>query len=99
MKTLQLLICASEIPLGSTVTKRTGEKLYTLRDRIKVWPANDGESKNTPVPEPNEIKAIGEARFLVAENGDASVVDGSTLLRWKVEDDDLLAWLQERGMS
>lgn len=80
----RLLLPASEIPLGSSVTKRTGEKRYTLRD-ILWLPNMGGESK--------KIVANDGSRFLVSENGDVNVVSGTTELLWWVEESLLISFV------
>ena len=82
---IAVLLPAMDIPLDSTVTKRTGEKEYTLRDRLRIY----GEENS-----PKEIKAADGSRFLVSENGDANVVSGTTKLLWHVEEEELIYYLK-----
>lgn len=81
MKMFKILLPANEIPLGSTVTKRTGEKPYTLKDRIRIF----GETGDA-----RELKATDGTRLLVSETGDANVVGGETELLWYAEEFELL---------
>lgn len=37
IRDLKVILPAGEVPLGSKVSKRTGEKIYTLRDRLCVY--------------------------------------------------------------
>ena len=73
------------IPLESTVTKRTGEKEYTLRDRIRIF---DGAGV------PKVILATDGARFIIAPNGDVTADAGTTPLLWHVERYRLLQFLE-----
>jgi len=81
---IKVILPAAEIPLDSVVTKRTGEKEYTLRDRVRVF----GESG-----ERREIVASGGSRFIVSPNGDANVVNADTELCWLTDREQLLAFL------
>lgn len=88
-----VLLPAADIPLGSFVTKRTGEKQYVLVDKITVYYEPDNKQV---------IPANEGALFLVAEPnaGSASAginaVGASAVLAWHVEEEDLLEWLEER---
>jgi hypothetical protein len=82
---MRLLLAAAEIPGdGATVTKRTGEVQYTLRNAVRIFGEDGG---------PREIKAQDGARFLVSSKGDLTVIPGTTELLWCVDDEDLLRWL------
>ena len=81
---LKILMPAGSIPVDSTVTKRTGDKKYMLRDRIRIFGEDGG---------PREIKASDGARFLVAQNGDANAVNSTTELLWYAEESDLIQYL------
>lgn len=85
---LAVLMKARDIPVGSFVTKRTGEKEYTVEDRIRVFPTGDGPSQ--------EIKAEGGARFLANGRGDFNVVDPKTELLWRTDDVTLYNFLRHR---
>jgi hypothetical protein len=80
---LRVLMPAGEIPVGATVTKRTGEKPYILRDKITIYT----EPKQ-------EIKAGDQARFLVGDNGDVNVVAMVTELLWTVSESQLSEFLE-----
>ena len=76
---------AGRIPIGSTVTKRTGEKPYNLRDKITIY----SEPKQ-------EIHAGNQARFLVnPETGDASLVAMTTELFWSASESQLRSFLND----
>ena len=80
---MRVLLPAGEIPIGATVTKRTGEKPYILRDQITIF------------TEPKQvIKAGDQARFLVGDNGDVNVVAMVTELLWTVSEDELSDYLE-----
>ena len=57
---MRVLIEIGKIPIGSKVTKRTGEKLYEVRDKISIY-AEEGCAK--PL---NEINASPGTKLLVS---------------------------------
>jgi len=73
-----------DIPIGSKVSKKTGDKIYTIRDQIKIYGGQDLTK---------EIKVSEGTRFLVAENGDIQVVDGNLEFLWHVEYHTLFSFL------
>jgi len=84
MKIFKLLLPSNEIPLGSTVTKPTGEKKYILRNEIRIYG-----------PKEQIIKADDHSRFIVSETGDANAVGNETILCWHIPQDELLLYLEE----
>lgn len=92
--TLKLILPAGDIPLGATVTKKNGEKLYTLLDRIRVFPAGE-KGVEAPMPEVCEIVAVDGTRFITAPRCDANVVAATTELVWHVSVEALSSWLEE----
>jgi hypothetical protein len=82
---LRVLIKASELPDGQVVTKRTGEKRYTLRHAIRVHGSGDIPSQ--------QINADKGARFLVSSNGDVNAISDATEVLTEL-DFDLLYKLQ-----
>ncbi len=84
---MKLILNASDIPLGSTVTKITGEKEYILRDELKVYGENSTE--------PRSLKASKGTVFMVSDHGDANAVSGDTKLAWIVDKEELLSWLRQ----
>ena len=83
---MKVLLPASMIPLDSTVTKRTGDKKYTLRKELRVFSIDKTEQK---------IKADSGTVFLVSEKGDANAVPGDEELVWYAEDSAVRAMLNE----
>lgn len=73
---VKIILAASDIPLGRTVTKKTGTKEYVLLDKLRVFGEN-GERR--------EIKALPGALFLVCD-GDANAIPSSTELLWVTTD-------------
>jgi hypothetical protein len=67
---LRVLIRASELPDGQVVTKRTGEKRYTLRHAIHVHGSGDIPSQ--------QINADKGARFLVSSDGSVNAIADAT---------------------
>ncbi len=83
---MKILMAAQDIPLGSIVTKRTGDKLYTVREGIKIYGTPEQQSTR-------EIKCDDGTRFLISETGDISIVSNDTELLWHVSDEDLYSYL------
>jgi hypothetical protein len=83
---LRVLIKASELPDGQVVTKRNGEKRYTLRHAIHVHGSGDIPSQ--------QINADKGARFLVSSNGDVNAISNAMEVLAEL-DFDLLYDLEE----
>ena len=81
---IRVLLPAYLIPLGSIVTKKTGEKEYSLKNNIKIY----GEGGQ-------EIKAPKETLFLVCD-GSINIINRETLLLWSADDYDLKEFLDQR---
>jgi hypothetical protein len=75
---MKVLMQAYDIPLESSVTKKNGEKKYTIRDRVKIFGDTDPERQK-------ELVADDGTRFLVSEKGDINVIAGETELVWHIE--------------
>jgi len=86
---MKVILPASDIPVGATVTKRTGEVEYLLKDEIKIY------TRMVEGSAPQVIKGEG-VLYLIGERGDISAVSSSITLCWVVDEDDLLDWLEER---
>ena len=82
----KVLLPASEIPVNSVVSKKTGEYKYTLLDQIKVY----GLDRQQQV-----INNEG-VRYLVGDRGNINAVADTTVLCWHVLQEDLLTYLQMR---
>lgn len=83
---MKLLIEAREIPDNATVSKRTGDKKYTLSRTLKIY--NEGA-------EPTVINADANTVFIQAGIG-INAINAETLLHWYVREEDLAAWLEKR---
>ena len=81
---IKVILPANEIPLDSIVTKRTGEKEYILKDRMRVFGREQGQD--------GEVVAKDGCRFLV-KDGDANVVSPDTELVWLVDEGILSSFL------
>lgn len=80
---IKLILLAGQIPLGSIVTKITGEKRYVLKDRLRVF-TEEGETRT--------VNCDAGTRFLVYE-GDANVVSCDKELIWLATDDEARDYL------
>ncbi len=81
---MRVILEAGLIPVGSTVTKITGEKRYTLLDELRVFGPR-GESQH--------IMPYDQSRFIVADHI-AHSVSQTTELVWHVERDELIEFLR-----
>jgi len=80
---MRVLLKAKDIPANGryVVTKRNGEKKYTLRDVIKIHGSGTIPSQ--------EFKAEGDARFLVSSDGSANAISGDVELLVELDEGDL----------
>lgn len=92
---MKLILEAKSIPVGSTVTKKTGEKEYTIRDDIKIYGSTSPEQKETL----RELKADAGTRFMVSNDGNINIIQGDLELIWHVEPNVLYDWLSDLKAS
>ena len=83
---MRVILPAEHIPEGSTVTKVTGHKEYTLVHRIEVY-QEDG-SKYT-------MACKDGARFITAD-GIATAIGPNAELVWHVDPNDLITYIESR---
>lgn len=83
---LKVILPAALIPLGSTVSKRTGRAQYTLGDRLRLFSSNEAKK---------EIIAQEGTRFLIG-TGDANAIPDTTELVWEIEEESFLDFLERR---
>jgi len=91
MSEIVVLMEASKIPNGSTITKKTGEYLYVLKKDITVY-YDVSEQPRKPLT----IKSEDGMVFLMNKQGDLSCIKGSTKLLWYVESRDLMRYLEKQ---
>lgn len=84
---MKVILPASRIPNGATVSKKTGEKRYTLRDTVPIWDVPE----NSSLPECLEGEGV---KFLASDDGALVVVAHDKELVWHVRADDLICHLQ-----
>lgn len=70
---VRLLVPLGDVPLESRVTKRSGEKIYCVRNHIRVFTSG----KDTQV-----IESDVGCRFLVSDNGDVNAMGCTTPVLW-----------------
>ncbi len=85
-RVIKVILPASEIPLGSTVTKRTGTSEYTIVESITIHKEGGGKQV---------IKAEDDNRFLMPEGDSRSIssVSGATELAWVTDFETLKEFL------
>ena len=90
---MKLLITVGEVPIGTKITKKTGEKIYEIRDKIFVY-GGEGCS-NHP-----ELKVSPGTRLLVAVDPRYSfsveAVPATLEIVWEVDKNTLRNFLSER---
>lgn len=84
MLELKIILTPDEIPIGATVTKRTGTKRYTLLDRLVAYDADGAKL---------EVPTIGDARILMCSRGTAQIVSGGVELVWVADRGTVACWL------
>jgi len=77
--TIKVVLPACSIPVDSLVTKRTGQKVYTLRKEIRIFGTSERRG----------ITADAGVLFLVSENGDINAIPAGTELVWSATADEL----------
>lgn len=80
----KLILKADQIPLGSTVSKITGEKKYTISDVVNIFQ----ENKPSII-----IKAENGGRFLMPSDGYICAVNADKELLWETDYDTLQTFL------
>ena len=85
-QTIEVILHAGDIPLGSTVRKVTGTRTFTLVDRIKLY--EDGDCR--------ELTVDPSCRILMSRNGNThNVIGNQKKLVWIADSDDLMGCLGE----
>ena len=84
---MKVILPVKDVPIGSIVTKPTGEKEYTVRKTIKIY----GLSKEL---DPQEMMSDG-VRFLVSDNGDLTAIQENKEVAWNVDPADLYSYLYQ----
>lgn len=90
---MKLLIEIGKVPIGSKITKRTGDKIYEVRDKIPIY------SEKETLKLTNEVKAAPGTKLLIAIDPQyafaiAAVPDTLEVL-WEVPEDRLRQYLDE----
>jgi hypothetical protein len=82
---MKVILPASQIPIGSTVSKIAGARKYKLVNRLVVYDESN---------EVREITAYGDARFMVDDEGRANAVAQDKEIVWYVRKEELLVHLE-----
>lgn len=89
-KPILVILPALEIPIGSTVTKRTGAKEYVLKDKVRFFSDDVAQRK--------EITAAKGVLYLI-NDGDINIIPADLELIWITESDELLEYLEDEEGS
>ncbi len=87
---MKLLLPVKDVPLGSFITKRTGEKQYMVQDKITIYAENKEDRQ--------EIKAEGDSRFLVAGTH-ITAVSGDLEVLWETDAHYLYQFIYDKYIS
>lgn len=87
MITIDVLLPAGDIPDGSTVTKRTGAKEYTLKQKIKIYADKDSGTS------PQVLEADG-VKYLTGD-GAINAISDNVVLVWKTTTGELHSFLDK----
>lgn len=83
---MRVVLPASDVPSGSIVTKRTGQKEMTLHRSITIY--NENKTSQT-------IDAAPGSVFLIDDRGTINAISGSTEILWSVSEKTLFNYLEE----
>lgn len=90
---MKLLIEIGKVPIGAKVTKRTGEKIYEVRDKIPIY------SDKEVVKLTKELRTAPGARFLISIDPQYSfaivTVPDTLEVIWEVSEDRLRQYLDD----
>lgn len=86
---LVLIVPVGDIPDGSCVTKVNGQKEFVVKKSFRLWSEVDGQ-KAIPI----QI-AEGCVVLVAKDTGDASVVAGTTQMKWRISLRALVGWSEE----
>jgi len=86
---MKLLIPISEVPTYSKVTKRTGDKLYEVRDSFTIFGVDQKSNR--------EIKADSGTRLLISVDSiSISSVPNDLEVLWEASPDELQMFLENQ---
>lgn len=90
---MKLLIEIGKVPIGSKITKRTGDKIYEVCDKISIY---SDEAVVKPV---NELKASPGTKLLISTDPQYSfaivAVPDTLEVLWEVSEDELRSYLDD----
>lgn len=90
---MKLLIEIGKVPIGSRITKRTGEKFYEVRDKIPIY------SEKETFKLTNELKAAPGTKLLISTDPQYAfaivAVPDSLEVIWEVSEDRLRQYLDD----
>jgi len=89
---MKVLLSIKDIPVDSTVCKKTGEKEYLLKNSIVFYDENGKK---------NEIVSADGTKFLISKTDGSkiNIVSGETEMLWFVSEDDLLEYLNNKQID
>ena len=85
---VKVLMEAKNIPENSIVTKKTGEKRYTLKNKINVYSADD-------VRPEEKVKLNIDGYFLFGARGSINQIAEDLELCWMVSLEELIVLLED----
>jgi hypothetical protein len=88
MVPLQIIMSAHDIPDGSTITKKTGQKPYVIKSKIKIY----AEQKSGLAPQILEAPGV---KYLIDDSGNINAVSSEAEVMWHTTTGELLRFLDE----
>jgi hypothetical protein len=88
MVPISIVMAAGDIPDNSIVTKRTGQKEYIIKNKIRIFAdQNSGTQAQT-------LESDG-VRYLTVGNGDINAISAKLELIWRTTTGELYEFLKE----
>ena len=91
-RVFRLIVPMSEVPVGATVTKRTGTKLYRVEDKFNFWP-EPGAKDRSPV----DVTCKDGCRFIMPLDhspNQINVLDSTTEVVWHATEEEMFELLE-----
>ena len=88
---MKLLIEIGNVPIGSRITKRTGEKVYEVRDKIRIYGGERCDHPELKVSPGTKLIVTNDTRYSFA----VEVVPDTLEVIWEVSEDRLRQYLDD----
>jgi hypothetical protein len=94
-RVIKVIVPLGDVPLGATITKRTGTQQFIVANRIRIFSDSKTElnPKGKPKKECREIAADENVRFIVHRGTDITAMPVDTEVVWFADASDLMDYL------